>query len=153
MDDVLCDFELQFKKQSGGLNGHQYRQQNGRDKFHEIINNAGEEFWSEMPWMPGGKDLWRYIGMKGAEILSAPMTDVPMSITGKKKWVVKNLGRRTVLYLSDPPKKQLYSNDRSILIDDRADTIAQWNSRGGIGIQHTSAPITIGRLKQLFGDR
>jgi hypothetical protein len=40
-------------------------------------------------------------------------------------------------------------NAFSILIDDRADTIREWDSQGGIGILHTSAANTIQQLKKL----
>ena len=48
---------------------------------------------------------------------------------------------------SDKIKPSLTSFD--ILIDDRASIIDNWNTAGGNGILHTSAPQTISKLKKL----
>jgi hypothetical protein len=53
------------------------------------------------------------------------------------------------LYFKPAKFKQEFSGKNRILIDDRADTITNWNAQGGIGILHTSADNTIKQLKQL----
>jgi hypothetical protein len=46
-------------------------------------------------------------------------------------------------------QKQLFAGENRILIDDLANTIDEWNAKGGIGILHTSAANTIKELKKL----
>jgi hypothetical protein len=52
-------------------------------------------------------------------------------------------------YFKPAKFKHEFSGKNRILIDDRADTIENWNAKGGIGILHTSANNTIKQLKQL----
>ena len=53
------------------------------------------------------------------------------------------------LILAKRENKQNYVDKSNILIDDRPDNIAEWESNGGIGILHTSAASTIKKLKEL----
>ena len=55
----------------------------------------------------------------------------------------------TKLILAKRENKQDYAGKNKILIDDRADTISEWNAAGGIGILFTSTSQTINELKQL----
>ena len=71
------------------------------------------------------------------------------SKTGKKAWVSDNLGKVKGLILVYAYKKPEYSGKNRILIDDRAQTIKEWRSKGGIGILHTSTSDTIEKLKKL----
>ena len=98
--------------------------------------------------MPDGKELWRFIKNYDPYILSAP-TRNPESKTGKKAWVSDNLGKVKGLILVYAFKKPEYSGKNKILIDDRAQTIKEWRSKGGIGILHTSTSDTIEKLKKL----
>ena len=45
--------------------------------------------------------------------------------------------------------KQDYAGKNKILIDDREDTIGEWNAAGGIGILFKSTSQTINDLKSL----
>jgi hypothetical protein len=146
MDGVLCDFDTRFK-QFGGSTPKEFEAKNSTEKFWEIIHKAGAEFWSEMPWMPDGKQLWSYIEKYKPSLLSAPSRDYS-SRYGKRLWVQNNISG-TKLILANREKKQNYSGKNKILIDDRTDNISEWTSRGGIGILHTSATNTIEQLKQL----
>ena len=49
-------------------------------------------------------------------------------------------------------QKQKYATTggkANVLIDDYIKNIKEWESKGGIGIHHTSVPKTIGELKKL----
>ena len=63
-------------------------------------------------------------------------------------WIKNNLPG-TKLILSKRENKKDYSNRNHILIDDREDTIREWNSKGGIGILFTSTDDTVEQLKKL----
>lgn len=147
MDGVLCDFDRRFE-QFGGMLPSEYESKYGTKKFWELIDDkVGYTFWSKMPWMSDGKSLWEYISKYKPALLSAPSRKAS-SRYGKRLWVNENLPG-TKLILAQRHNKQDYSKKNRILIDDRPDTIAEWNSHGGIGILHTSAANTIEKLKEL----
>ena len=146
MDGVLCDFEKRFKDLTG-LSPNAYRDKNGLDQFWKVIDNDGVRFWVGIPWMPDGKKLYEYIKPNLYALLSAPSSD-NSSRLGKRLWVKKNTPG-TKLILASAKNKQDYSEEGAILIDDRVDTIREWNTGGGIGILHTSTTNTIQQLKKL----
>lgn len=146
MDGVLCDFDARFK-QFGKSTPKEFEAKNGTKKFWELIDKVGAEFWSEMPWMPDGEQLWSYIEKYKPSLLSAPSRDYS-SRYGKRLWVQNNIPG-TKLILANREKKQNYSGKNKILIDDRIDNISEWKSRGGEVILHISAANTIEQLKQL----
>jgi hypothetical protein len=147
MDGVLADFENRFEQYSDGLTTDEYRDKFGINAFWKLIDNEGVGFWVGIPWMPDGKELFDYIKPNLYSLLSAPSYD-NSSRLGKRLWV-KNKVPGTKLILAAAKNKQDYSKENAILIDDRADTIEQWNAQGGIGILHTSTANTIQQLKKL----
>jgi len=146
MDGVLCDFDRRFE-QFGDMSPKEYESKYGIKKFWETINGVGEQFWSKMPWMPEGKQLWTYISKYKPYLLSAPSLDYS-SRYGKKLWVQENVPG-TKLILAKRENKRDYANRKSILIDDRTDNINDWNIAGGIGILFTSTTQTINELKEI----
>ena len=105
------------------------------------------DYWVNLKWMPDGKQLWNYIKPYNPYILTAPSRD-PGSKLGKKEWV-EQLDNMKNIYFRAAQNKPDFSGKNRILIDDRADTIEKWNSKGGIGILHTSTENTIEQLKKL----
>jgi hypothetical protein len=97
--------------------------------------------------MADGKELYNYIKPNLFALLSAPSSE-NSSRLGKRLWVKNNIPG-TKLILAAAKNKQDYSEEGAILIDDRADTIGEWNAGGGIGILHTSTTNTIQQLKKL----
>jgi hypothetical protein len=146
MDGVLCDFDRQFKQYSK-MDPKTFESKLGTDKFWELIDGIGYIFWSKMPWMQDGKNLWTYISKYKPTLLSAP-SEKASSRYGKRLWVNENTPG-TKLVLAKRENKQEYSGKNRILIDDRPDTIDEWNSRGGVGILFTSTEQTINDLKKL----
>ena len=147
MDGVLADFEARFEQYSDGLTTNEYRDKFGVSAFWKLVNGEGVRFWVGIPWMPDGKELFDYIKPNLYSLLSAPSYD-NSSRLGKRLWV-KNKIPGTKLILAAAKNKQDYSEEGAILIDDRADTIREWDSQGGIGILHTSAANTIKKLIEL----
>lgn len=147
MDGVLTDFDKRFEY-FGGLTPDEYQAKFSKSQFWKLIDDkVGFEFWAKMPWMPDGKQLWSYIEKYKPMLLSAP-SQKPSSRYGKRVWVKDNLPG-VKLILAKRENKQDYSKPNRILIDDRADNIEEWKSKGGIGILHTSAADTIEKLKQI----
>ena len=147
MDGVITDFDKRFMKYSKNIPPDQYEQEKGTKVFWDLINKEGVKFWSEMDWMPQGREYWNYIKKYNPILLSAPSQD-KSSYIGKQEWVDKNLPG-SELILASAEKKQKYAAPNHILIDDRKSNIDQWRARGGVGILHTSTANTIEQLQKL----
>lgn len=146
MDGVLVDFEKGYKELTG-IDTKQYVK--GDAAFWQPISDEGASFWANLPWMPDGEELWRYIKKYKPNILSAPSQD-PSSRVGKEAWLkmhLKNSYRNA--YFASRGNKKMFAAPNKILIDDMKQTIDEWNAAGGIGIHHTSAANTIKELKKL----
>ena len=146
MDGVLTDFEKAFI----GIDGSTPREteKHGDDAFWDHVKKGGLDFWSKMPWMKGGKELWNYVKKSNVEILSAPARAIPESNRGKEIWIKRELGH-IKLNLKRAREKHEFASPNAILIDDNKDNIDKWNTAGGKGIWHTSADKTIRELKNL----
>ena len=148
MDGVLSDFDKRFMEFSDGIPPGQYEQRKGREEFWKLIDDTvGVPFWAGMDWMPDGKEYWSYIEKYNPIILSAPSKNEE-SKYGKRIWKKRNMPNNKMILVPAWKKKE-YATPTSILIDDRADNINQWEAAGGIGILHTDAASTIAKLKEL----
>ena len=150
MDGVLCDFIAQSKKATGKI----FTQDKAKE-YWPIIKRT-PRFWSDMPWMPGGKQLWNYIKQYNPHILSAYTPEDPNCIPGKKTWLRKNVrisSNRVNLVRRVEKQKFAMKSDMgrapAILIDDFPRNIDQFKAAGGMGIVHTSTSNTLRELKKL----
>jgi len=110
-----------------------------------------EEFWANLPWVEGGKELWSYISKFNPYILTAPMKGEG-SKRGKDIWIQKNL---------NPPPEKVYmshkkynwavdtDNNPNVLIDDFTTNTIPWEEHGGVAILHTDTSSTIQELERL----
>ena len=158
MDGVLCNFEQAAEKAVGmplsqwALEPRQ-KFKTIRDKWKPIMNTRN--FWSNLPWNPGGQRLWSFINKYDPHILSAyvEQTTDPNCIPGKSKWARTRLGiSGSKVNLVKRREKQNFAKVGgmpTILIDDYEKNIRQFRARGGIGILHTSTSNTINELKKL----
>ena len=151
MDGVLVDFDRGYKELTGKSTNHSDVQD--KNDFWRLLDKSLEEkglteydYWVNLPWMPDGKELWNYIKPYSPYILTAPSLD-PESRVAKREWVEKELPEAKNIYFRKAQSKPDFSGKNKILIDDRADTIEGWRSKGGIGIHHTSTANTIDQLK------
>lgn len=147
MDGVITDFDGRFEK-FADIHPKKYEDSFGTDKFWKFIDNkVGIKFWANMEWVGDGKELWRYIKKYKPILLSSPSQNNNSKL-GKKLWVKNNLPN-TELILAERENKQNYADRSNILIDDNEKTIQEWESKGGLGILHKSAPQTIKILQKL----
>ena len=148
LDGVLTNFDKQFQKLSGIL-PTEFDKTHSDSEFWAEVDKGGLEYWADMEWMPGGKQLWHFIKTLDTEILSAPSKS-KLSIIGKKQWVSKNLSPPPKLNLVRARDKQKFANSHSILIDDRQENLDQWKSAGGISIKCVNGEIgsVINKLKK-----
>lgn len=161
MDGCICDFNKQFEKTSG-VPSEGYEETHGKDAFWKIVDSAGEKFWTDMEWMPDGKELWEYVKKYDPTILTAPSRN-PASVTGKVKWLKANIpdlpnfdvqrkakqgwdGKSKILMNA---YKYLYAKNKfDILIDDNTKKLDAWKNVG-TGILHKNTKDTIEQLKKL----
>jgi hypothetical protein len=156
MDGVITDFMEACEK----LGEHMVLwYDSDKERFWKLVASAGPEFWSEMSWMAGGRELHRFLIYSGfcPTILSAlPNPGRKKALanarTGKIRWLRKELG---VQYASNAilcfrPEKALQSGASRVLIDDNSENILEWEEAGGIGILHKNANRTIRCLNKIL---
>ena len=113
--------------------------------YKELEHNA--KFWENLPWMPGGEELWNFISQFNPYILTAPMGYG--SEIGKQAWIDT--------HLQPPPSKVFMSHDKfkwaspnHILIDDFTKNTVPWENNGGIAVLYTNTADTIKKLEELY---
>jgi len=145
MDGVLCDFEKQVEKFC-----NQPFQMVDRSRMWEVIDRT-DEFFFNMDWLPGGKELWAFLRPFKPIMLSSPglgnRSRTAYIADQKRRWVQNNLGIDRVIVDHD---KHRYAARTHILIDDMTKFIRAWHKMGGIAILHTSVENTIRKLKLLL---
>ena len=118
-----------------------------RLKYSVVVQDPGQFFYS-LPKLVDGTDmLWPFITSLGitVNILSAPINSTKgmPADQGKRMWVQENLSPQPVEVVIVPAvEKQNYAvsstGTPNILIDDKEETILEWNARGGLGILHVT---------------
>ena len=142
LDGVLTDFTKQLCELLGKPLDRDF--DFGNDpKVWKKIDDAGEEFWSDMEWMSEGRELWEELKKHNPTILTSPGRH-KSSIEGKKKWLEKNIPGIPFII---EEKKDKYADPNAVLVDDRKDNIKAWEEAEGTGILHKEVPETIGKLK------
>lgn len=145
LDGVLCDFDAQLDKLLGRHKDNDVNKDLGPEIWKKI-EKAGAKYWSTMPWMPDGKELWDGVKKHHPVILSSP-TRHESSIEGKKLWIDKEIpGTPYIL----EENKEKYAKVGDILIDDRDKNIEKWEEAGGTGILHKNAEKTLKKLDSIL---
>ncbi len=156
LDGVLCDFNAGFYNISGGIDRNGFIYKYGKEAAWKLINQHGTHWWATLPWKSDGKRLWSFLNNIGPIFILSSCSEGQTSGTareGKLSWVLNNLGKSVVsrtIIVNNAVEKQKYGNANSILIDDTPINIAQWKSKGGIGILHKTAEQTIEQIKALI---
>tara|TARA_Y100001938_G_scaffold91337_1_gene125326 strand:+ start:152 stop:790 length:639 start_codon:yes stop_codon:yes gene_type:complete len=118
--------------------------------YGRVGNDA--DFWANLPWMPGGKELWSFISPYSPHILTSPMKKG--SEVGKAFWIDSNLSPEpNEIHMSHEKYKWAVNEDGSsnVLIDDWSKNTVPWDNKGGIAIQHVNGntAASIAKLKEL----
>ena len=147
--DYIVTMDLE-KPEYRGVNAEEVMPE-ARNLMKRLIAEAGKEWWATLPWMNGGKTLWKHLTKNhDPYILSAPMGGCGGCKTGKLEWIQKNLGLDLKkVHLTDE-KYVLAKNN--ILIDDFEINTIPWHKHGGIAIKHEYAKKTIAALKEVGKD-
>ena len=147
MDGVLCN----FMKAADYAVGGDFVTTDSKERWMKINQTRG--FWENLEWMPGAKRLYQKIMKYNPYILSAFSGRDPTSKNGKLKWLAKNTDfKKSNILLVMRSQKQKYATTNgkpNVLIDDYIKNIKEWESKGGIGLHHTSVGKSIGELNRL----
>ena len=146
LDGVLSNFKKQFIKFTGE-DPDTYKEKHGSKAFWGVTKQ--DKFWESMEWVPGGKDLWKFIKDYNPTILSRPGGDIESCKEQKRAWAKRELGNYKIIFSHH---KEKYVSQDAILIDDMKKNIDAWEDAGGIGILYTSASSSINKLKNILTD-
>ena len=158
LDGVLAGFDEQFTKYNDeGLEFKEYIGKYGSSKAWDIINKGKVKFWSEMPWNPGGQQLYNKVmelaKAKNFEvwILSSPGLDPNGDAKkGKNLWVDKhlNIPLNHRVY-KQAKEKHTEAKPGYMLIDDMGSNVSQFIEAGGTGIKNNPKDSTES-IKKLY---
>jgi len=165
LDGVLTDFDRSFKNRDFNkdqLSPEEYQKKYGKEEMWKNIEAEGEKFWANLKWMNDGRELWDYLTRYNPIILSAPSRSKDC-ITGKVKWIERNLGINqkkptTSSKKWDPESRIILSQHKykfaksadDILIDDNREKLAKWTEAGGTGVFHNDATDTIRVIEEIM---
>ena len=152
LDGVLADFKTAAQRTTGMSINKWMNIPSSKEKWAPI--KANKNFWSTLPWMAGGRQLWTYISKFDPHILSAYVEGSfdPNCIPGKTQWARSRLGiGSSKINLVTRKEKKLFAKrgQPAILIDDYEKNVREFTRSGGVGIHHTSTSKTISQLKKL----
>ena len=108
------------------------------------INNTLANGSEPLQWTEDGIRLWEYIEKYDPILLSNDE-----KVNDKIIWIKANISNLKQYIFINKNKKQEYAKPDRILIDNRSETIDNWNQAGGIGILFTDADDAIRQLEQL----
>jgi|TARA_B110000914_G_C15466190_1_gene448373 5'(3')-deoxyribonucleotidase len=165
MDGVLTDFETRFIDKLNEIGPDYYPLRDikkvtkprdfeeifGIKEFWKFIDEiVGVSFWVGMPWMSTGQELWNFISKYNPKVLTSPSRD-SSSRLGKNLWVKNKLSPKPQVIFAYSKSKQNYSNENSILIDDKPSNISEWEAKGGIALKVRNGDISpvLKKLKEL----
>jgi len=152
LDGVLCDFDKGFYD----ITGISSDNVSDEELWARIGAYGKVRFFSELPWMPGSKEMWNFITQNflHVKILSATgkSDKVDKQTTqGKTSWLhhnIQSLHSNDIILVDNKHKKRHYSKPGDIIIDDTPVVIEEWIKKGGIGILYKTAQDTITQLKR-----
>ena len=152
LDGVLCDFDRSFYEITGRTSDSVQDQ----ELWAAIDAHGKAKFFSELPWMPGGQELWKFVtdNFLKVKILSAlgKSDKIDKQTTqGKLAWLNHNiptLSTDDILLVQNKHRKKHECKPGDIIIDDNLVVIQEWNSKEGIGILHRTAAETIAKLRR-----
>jgi len=144
MDGVLCDFDSRFEH-FYGVPPREYANEKGQKAMEEAVDKVGVVYWSKMPWLKGGQELWNKISKYNPTILTSP-GKFTHAREGKLLWIKENLSPQPAnIMFANTGKKFEAIKDKSpqeirnsMLIDDYYPNLAPWKEIGGIAIMYKS---------------
>jgi hypothetical protein len=99
--------------------------------------NKSTTFFETLPWMSKGKELWERIKEYHPIIITGIPPGSKSAAEQKIRWCRRELGEDIKVITCLTKENPKYCYGRSILIDDREETIKAWKDKGGQGILYT----------------
>lgn len=147
MDGVLCDFYRGVARLldrealydaylvAPGAASHDYEFLDlPKHEIQERINEAGEDFWLDLPAYPWASELVSAAvrAAEGVSILSSPGRFTHAHV-GKMRWLKRHgiLSAHTDVILAH--RKYLHAGHRDLLVDDYPRYLDLWTAAGGRG--------------------
>ncbi len=129
LDGVIADFDSHANATSKPL-------VNGERDW----SSMGREWWASIPIFPGARAFVAELSTFGVVRFLSAVIMHPGCHSGKADWLVDfgmgDAGILRNLILCARSEKCLLAAPYKVLIDDHDHNIAEWQSAGGIGIQH-----------------
>jgi hypothetical protein len=141
MDGCLCAFDERVRE----LTDKYPKELEKKDIWKAVYSIP--DFFENLDWQEGGKELWNAIKQYRPTIL----TGLPKCSNGeqqKRNWCSKHLGDDVPVIVCPSKDKHLYAKPGFILIDDRNDVIEAWKNSRGIGILHRTTARTLHELER-----
>ena len=156
MDGVLADFNLGVSELCGLKRSGQGEQRSKEDddRMWEGIRSV-DHFYDLLKPMPGALEMFRRVYEKygsNCEILTGipkPKRGILTAGEDKTTWAHRLLTpelKVNIVYREE--KKNFCTGKDTVLIDDMASNIEQWESFGGVGILHINAENTLKQLQE-----
>ena len=102
--------------------------------FWHPIDLAGEDFWAQLPLLPHALELVNLIELFDPEwYLATTPSRSPSSFAGKRRWITRVFGDSFDRFVFTP-HKHLLANSKTVLIDDRPQSVYRFHQAGGKGI-------------------
>lgn len=152
IDGVLADFDKKAKEITSGKYG---RDDFSKGNFWKAVyryNSEVEPFFESLPKMSGADKLMNFAvnNFENVALLTATGFTPKDAAEQKTRWAAKNFPGIKTLTVTNSAHKAVYSNPRSILIDDRTASIDPWRKAGGLGILFTNTDQAISELKTVL---
>ena len=148
MDGVLVNFRGQCEK----LNCIE-----GNKVDWSVIHNAGSDFWSEMEWLPEGKELYEFVKKvcteENIELYILTSVTFNEGKVGKLTWIKNNtdIDRHHIIITNIGKEKAYYADPESLLIDDFKKNCDAFSTAGGQVIKYETNKQTKDELLTLLG--
>lgn len=160
MDGVLTDFNASVLK-LGYKGPLPARKKEDRDALWKLVIDNAEKFWGDMPWLPHGKELWKFLEPYNPILCTSVANSMSSKLgrdgkKGKERWIKRELGQKyldTAIITMSGNKAKHAAPNHILIDDDGPKNIDSWVKAGGIGIVHKNNADTIRRLKKMFGDK
>jgi len=118
-----------------------------------LVRQTGREDFDKMPWMPDGRELWKFLAPYKPTLLSQlPDENWARCLPQKVEWAARELGHDVqVIVVMRSHGKDQYAAEDAILIDDAAHTHGSaWQKAGGIFVHHINARRTISEVARFL---